>query len=594
MFLQTYGLLYERNSYIFTDMFQQLEQYHSNGGIELNDVMDSFFHRLYSKMFQVLNAQYTFDETYLKCVSEKMEELKPFGDIPKKLKIEVQRSFVATRTFVQSMNQAAELFDRISQISPSPECSSVISVFSSCPSCTNPQSQVMSSLSSSSSSSSSQFTPKFCPSVCPIVLAKCLTPFTELNEDWNKFVTSMLNLIGRLETSFNIESVVDPIDIKISEAIMNFQENGIEVSHKLFDQCGKPKIGKRDVRSQSQPFGTPYRSSPSRVDHSFPVDSTRYNRPGNSMATSPGASIERLLEDVKRKVKRSKDYWIRLPTLICGHRRFLSITRTSESQNCWNGSAIITDTSTAADAAVLNIHNYRISNRRSHPMTETVKHVISKMRMLSKKLNYAFNGLDFKWSDEEFVDTDSIVNGNGSGSGDGCDDDDDDDECEEDEHRNSGTSGGTDERIAGSNVSPDQRQPDGSSRNSPREPDIYAPQQPNNNNIYDGNLSPTPSLPDPLENAVRNKWPTTTKSPVVVLTYNNSSPSYVSSFNVCLTAGLIVVSFVFSSVTSWKELMIFSKNLFSSSSSISCHTNSKKTTSCPRNNNTLTSGLWFY
>lgn len=37
----------------------------------------------------------------------------------------------------------------------------------------------------------------------------------------------------RLEGPFNIESVVDPIDVKISDAIMNFQENNEEVSKKV-------------------------------------------------------------------------------------------------------------------------------------------------------------------------------------------------------------------------------------------------------------------------------------------------------------------------------------------------------------------------
>lgn len=44
----------------------------------------------------------------------------------------------------------------------------------------------------------------------------------------------MMMLASRLETSFNIESVVDPIDIKISDAIMNFQENGQVVSQEVF------------------------------------------------------------------------------------------------------------------------------------------------------------------------------------------------------------------------------------------------------------------------------------------------------------------------------------------------------------------------
>lgn len=40
-------------------------------------------------------------------------------------------------------------------------------------------------------------------------------------------------LAGRLEGPFNIESVVDPIDVKISGAIMNLQENGGMVSQKV-------------------------------------------------------------------------------------------------------------------------------------------------------------------------------------------------------------------------------------------------------------------------------------------------------------------------------------------------------------------------
>lgn len=43
----------------------------------------------------------------------------------------------------------------------------------------------------------------------------------------------MLNLAERLEGPFNFESVMDPIDVKISEAIMNMQENSMQVSQKV-------------------------------------------------------------------------------------------------------------------------------------------------------------------------------------------------------------------------------------------------------------------------------------------------------------------------------------------------------------------------
>lgn len=45
---------------------------------------------------------------------------------------------------------------------------------------------------------------------------------------------SMLGLAERLEGPFNFESVMDPIDVKISDAIMNMQENSMQVSQKVW------------------------------------------------------------------------------------------------------------------------------------------------------------------------------------------------------------------------------------------------------------------------------------------------------------------------------------------------------------------------
>ncbi len=46
---------------------------------------------------------------------------------------------------------------------------------------------------------------------------------------------------------FDIEAVVDPIGVRISEAIMNFQDSGYEVTSKVFQNCGTPRRDKRQV-----------------------------------------------------------------------------------------------------------------------------------------------------------------------------------------------------------------------------------------------------------------------------------------------------------------------------------------------------------
>lgn len=215
MFQRTYGIIYEQNAYVFADLFGELEKYYTNGRVDLVKAMDSFFNKLYQKMFTVLNAQYAFDERYLTCVSEHMKELKPFGDVPDKLSIQIKRAFVATRTYVKSLTTAANVLKRMTPIRLNSECVSAVSRMQQCGLC-------------------SGYTQKPCQNYCVNVIKGCFDFFSELDIEWNNFVSSMDKLAERLLGSFNIVMVVEPINIKISEAIMNFQESGEFFSLILF------------------------------------------------------------------------------------------------------------------------------------------------------------------------------------------------------------------------------------------------------------------------------------------------------------------------------------------------------------------------
>jgi hypothetical protein len=62
MFKQTYGVIYEQNSYVFSDLFVTLEGYFLRGKLDLTEMMDRFFNQLYQKMFTVINRQYEFND----------------------------------------------------------------------------------------------------------------------------------------------------------------------------------------------------------------------------------------------------------------------------------------------------------------------------------------------------------------------------------------------------------------------------------------------------------------------------------------------------------------------------------------------------
>lgn len=133
-----------------------------------------------------------------------MKELKPFGDVPDKLSVQVKRSFVATRTFVQALSAAAEIAKNMMQIRPVNECIAALVKMSSCGSCMG-------------------YSERPCEPYCGSVMKTCLNQYAELDSEWDLFVTHMEKVSDRLLGPFNIVMVVEPINIKVSEAIMNFQ-----------------------------------------------------------------------------------------------------------------------------------------------------------------------------------------------------------------------------------------------------------------------------------------------------------------------------------------------------------------------------------
>ncbi|KAG8194162.1 hypothetical protein JTE90_002369 [Oedothorax gibbosus] len=383
MFLRTYGMLYDRNSYIFNDMFADLEKYYLTGGVDLTGALDSFFDRLYRKMFQVLNSQYSFNEMYLNCVSQRMDELKPFGDVPKKLTVEVKRSFVATRTFVQALAIGRDVVKFVQEVGPTPECSRALMKMTYCPHCSG-----LPDL-------------KPCSHYCLNVMRGCLAYHAEIHHEWNNYINAMMMLASRLESSFNIESVVDPIDIKISDAIMNFQENGQVVSQELFKHCGKPRLGKRDARHElnyeTLKFG-------GHRDNAVP-------RP----TTAAGTSIDRLVQGIRKKIKKTRGVWLQLDKMLCGS--MAGEGKTLPVEDCWNGQGKARYASELVGEGLQNqTHNPEVQLDVSR-QNSLINQQILTLKLITTKLTHAYNGLDVEWQDESESDWNSSGSGSGSGFG---------------------------------------------------------------------------------------------------------------------------------------------------------------------------------
>uniref|UniRef100_A0A8C4SJ34 Glypican 4 n=1 Tax=Erpetoichthys calabaricus TaxID=27687 RepID=A0A8C4SJ34_ERPCA len=376
MFTRTYGVMYMQNSELFKKFFLDLKNYYVQGGVNLEAMLADFWAGLLERMFVLVNVQYHFSEEYLECVSKHTEQLKPFGDVPRKLKLQVTRAFVAARTFAQGLAVIGDVIGKVSAVNASPGCVQAAMKMMYCPYC------------------SWQMALKPCHNYCLNVMKGCLANQADLDTEWNNFMDAMLNLAERLEGPFNIESVMDPIDVKISDAIMNMQENSMQVSQKVFQGCGQPKLGVASRAARSVP------------DNGFNTRFRPYT-PDERPTTAAGTSLDRLVTEVKKKLKFAKKFWSALPENVCTGERIAS------GDECWNGTA-----KSRYESVVMG---NGLANQAANPDVEVditkpdvvIRRQIMTLRIMTNKLKSAHNGNDVTFFDMS-------EDGSGGESGSGC------------------------------------------------------------------------------------------------------------------------------------------------------------------------------
>uniref|UniRef100_A0A673H2P5 Glypican-6-like n=1 Tax=Sinocyclocheilus rhinocerous TaxID=307959 RepID=A0A673H2P5_9TELE len=356
MFLRTYGKPYLQNAEVFQGLFAELKRYYTGGNVNLEEMLNDFWMRLLERMFQLLNSQYLITEDYLECIGKYMEQLKPFGDVPKKLKSQVTRAFIAARTFVQGLMVGREVANRVSKVTMSSACISGFTKMLYCSYCQG------------------LFTLKPCNNYCLNVMKGCLANQADLDPEWSKYIDAMLLLTERLEGPFNIESVMEPIDVKISEAIMNMQENSMQLSYQVFQGCGQPKPSgmSRSARGVSDTFSG--RFSP-------------YN-PEELPTAADTTRLDRLVTDVKEKLKKFRKFWSSLPEAL-EHVAHVAAAE-SAVDDCWNGHD--------KDGLTNQAKNPEVGVDISRPDT-LIRQQIMALKVMTNKLKNAYDGNDIYFQD---------------------------------------------------------------------------------------------------------------------------------------------------------------------------------------------------
>ncbi|XP_019767363.2 glypican-6 [Dendroctonus ponderosae] len=382
MFERTYGKIYLDNAEVFSDFFNELETYYKKGTVRLADTMDTFFGILYQRMFTVINSQYNFDETYIACVNNHMQEVKPFGDVPHKLTQQLKRAFVATRTFYKSLTRAAEAIREAPSLHMDEDCARQLTLMQVCGVCRG----------ETGAGSCSQY--------CIDTIASCMRNHIQLSDSWDNFVAAIDKVADRLTGPYNVDSVVEPLNIKISEAIMNFQEVGAEVSQKIQQKCGTLGL-KRPSRSagyDSEEDNTSMELKFETMKMGGGGKNRKHKKVQERVEQQQHLTLEKLIEDIKIKIKTTKQFWVQLPYQYCNNDNISA--GPSDDGNCWNGTTI---------------GSYNSPTFKAEP-TETpqISGQIHILNGLTEKLRKAYHGQDVEIID----DSEETFEGSGSGSGD--------------------------------------------------------------------------------------------------------------------------------------------------------------------------------
>ncbi|EPQ04552.1 Glypican-2 [Myotis brandtii] len=225
LFHRSYGRLYSQHTPLFSGLFSRLRDYYEKSGEGLDDALVDFWTQVLERMFPLLHPQYIFSPEYLFCLtrlaSSADDSLKPFGDSPRRLRLQITRAMVAARAFIQGLETGRDVVSEALKVPLSEGCRRAVMRLTGCPFCRGVP-----------------LLPP-CRGFCLNVAHGCLSS-RGLDPDWGAYLDGLLFLAEKIQGPFSFELAAQAIGVKISEGLMYLQENSVGVSTQVFQECGVP------------------------------------------------------------------------------------------------------------------------------------------------------------------------------------------------------------------------------------------------------------------------------------------------------------------------------------------------------------------
>ncbi|OON15209.1 glypican, partial [Opisthorchis viverrini] len=369
-FKRSYGYNYELNQDFFFQFFDGLAKYMLGQKQNLSLMIDMFFRELLIRIVRLmLLAKSESDLRTADCVAEGLEKQNPFDQTPEIIKALMGRAFPPARIAANALLLGNEMIGSImNHTSLRVACVRHWLELRYCSLC------------------SATVNAYICPHSCRLAFDSCLSNVRPLALKWASFIdvarsaicistvhTSLtdrlLPVLGALQGPTSFPQVNRPIQMHITDAIMNLQRVFSRLDQMLLTNCSHYGIALSNRLRRSTPFRYPTSQAPPRTDFGQPLHQIEALGDWSRKAVEKYSKFRNLLTD--------------LPARFCTDD-FLRTRRPfrASTQPCWNGEHLVDGSSFRIETEPELLPS--ISSTGQDASTDTLYHELQRM---SEKLD---------------------------------------------------------------------------------------------------------------------------------------------------------------------------------------------------------------
>ncbi|XP_038029408.2 glypican-5 isoform X2 [Anas platyrhynchos] len=192
--------------------------------ISTEEFVNRFFDNLFPVVYNhIINpGQTDISLEYAECLRMARRDIRPFGNIPKKVIGQMGRSLLPSRTFLQALNLGIEVINTTDHLHFSKDCGRALLRMQYCPHC---QGLTLS---------------KPCMGYCLNVIRGCLAYMAEVDLHWQAYIQSLEELSSAMRGTYDIEHVLLNFHSVVNDALIQARVHRPELSEQVNKVCGPP------------------------------------------------------------------------------------------------------------------------------------------------------------------------------------------------------------------------------------------------------------------------------------------------------------------------------------------------------------------